>query len=237
MIRSTFIVLALAFTACHTPPEPREPEPVEPVATVPAQDALQVAADEDAARREAEEAAAPVEPAGPPPVPEVDKAFAMQAANGGLAEIELSKVALAKVKKAAVKELAQAMIDDHTKANEELAALVGPRGVEVPKDPDQALVDRRTALEKLKGTKLEKAYLEHMLGDHQKAVELFRAQSVNGADPELKDWAARTLPKLEDHLSHVEAVQAGKPHTPKKEVAVVKPPSVVATQPTNLLKQ
>lgn len=231
MFRTPLIASALAMAACHNTPEAREPVSPEPVASVPAQDALQVAADEDAARREAEEAAAPVEPAGPPPVPEVDKVFAMEAASGGLAEVELSKVALAKVKKSAVKELAQTMIDDHTKANEELAALVGARGLELPKEPDQALVDRRTALEKQKGTKLEKAYLDHMLADHRKAIELFRTQSENGADPEIKNWAARTLPKLEEHLRHVEAVQSGKPHAPKKEVAIATPPTTSGATP------
>src|SRR5262245_39377713 len=120
MLRSPLVALALALLACHNAPDAREP--AGPVVIVPAHDALQIAADEDAARREAEAEAAPVEPVGPPPVPEVDKAFAMQAASGALAEVELSKVALAKVKKSAVKSLAQTMIDDHAKANDELAA-------------------------------------------------------------------------------------------------------------------
>jgi putative membrane protein len=223
MMRPTITLLVvLALGACHNTYEARDPEPMQPVAAVPAQDALQVAADEDAARREAEAEAAPVEPAGPPPVPEADKTFVMDAAMGGIAEVELSKVALAGAKKSAIKELAQRMIDDHGKANEELAALVGARGLELPKDPDQPTLDRKTALEKQKGTKLEKAYLDHMLADHRKAVELFRTQSQNGVDPEIREWATRTLPKLEDHLSHVEAVASGKPHKPK-EVALATP--------------
>lgn len=233
MSRSTFVALALGVAACHNPSETHAP--AEPMIVVPAHDALQVAADEDAARRETE-AEAPVEPSGPTPVPEVDKAFAMQAASGGLAEVELSKIALAKAKRPAVKDLAQRMIDDHARANEELEAIVGARGVEVPKAPDRALVVRATALGKLDGAKLEKAYLEQMLADHQKAVELFRAQARNGGDPELREWAARTLPTLEEHLEHVGAMNGVMP-PPKKKVSVAWTPMKPAPRPTNLLMQ
>lgn len=211
------VVAALALGACRNPPPPQEPQWEEPIVRVPAQDVLQVAADEDAARREAEAAAASAEPPGPPPVPEVDKTFAVAAAGAGIAEVELSKVALQRAKKAAIKQLAQMMIDEHDKVNQELTALASARGVELPGAPDAVTLERRATLEKLNGTKLERAYVDHMLADHRKAIELFRAETTNGVDPEFTEWAKRTLPKLEEHLGHAEAVASGKPRPSKGE--------------------
>lgn len=217
-----FTLFALALAGCKNAPEARydeTPGQEQAYSTVPTQDALQTAADEDAARREQEEAdaaaaAAAKEPPPPPPLGDADKTFIDTAAKASLAEVELSKAALEKAKKATVKEFAQKMIDDHTAANSELAALVTTRGVTLPTEPDEETKKRRTDLEKKSGSKFEKAYVDAMVADHKKAVELFRSQSTSGADPELKQWATTTLPKLEGHLAHAEALAKGKPYKP-----------------------
>ncbi len=216
----TLTVVALAGLGCKNQPEARydstTPEE-QSYGTVPTQEALQTAADEDAARREQEEAdaaAAAAKPKEPPPLSDADKTFVETAAAGGLAEVELSKAALEKAKKATVKDFAQKMIDQHTAANAELASLCTARGITLPSEPDEATKTKRAELEKKTGSKFEKAYVDIMLEDHRKAVELFRTESQSGADAELKAWAGATLPKLEEHLAHVEMLAKGKAYKP-----------------------
>lgn len=212
------LAISLAAFGCKNQPEAgydnQAPGGEQAYSTVPTQDALQTAADEDAARREQEEAdaaaAAAAKPATPPPLNDADKKFVDDATLGGLAEVDLSKAALEKSKKDSVKEFAQKMIDDHTKAGSELAAFASGRGITVPTEPDELTKQRRADLEKKTGSKFDKAYIDAMLQDHRKAVELFRTQSTTGTDPDLKNWASTTLPTLEQHLAHVEALSKGK---------------------------
>lgn len=215
----SLLVLSLASFGCKNQPEAgydnTAPGGEQAYSTVPTQDALQTAADEDAKRREQEEAdAAAAAAAKPAALNDADKKFVDDATLGGLAEVELSKAALEKAKKATVKDFAQKMIDDHTKANSELAAFASGRGITVPTEPDELTKQRRTDLEKKTGSKFEKAYVDAMLEDHRKAVELFRTQSTSGTDPDLKNWASTTLPTLEMHLAHVEALSKGKAYKP-----------------------
>lgn len=214
------IVVLFALGSCKTAPEARDdPAPADAYSTVPTQESLQVTANEDAARREQEEAdaaaAAAAAAAKPPQLAEADKTFVDEAAKGGMAEVELSQLALERAKKKTVKDLAQKMVDDHGKANAELAALCNTRGIALPTELDEAAKTRKAELEKKTGSKFEKAYVDIMLEDHRKAVELFRIESQSGGDPELKQWAGATLPKLEEHLSHVEHMAAGKTYKPK----------------------
>jgi putative membrane protein len=104
------------------------------------------------------------------------------------------------------------MIEDHQRAGDELKQLLAERKLEqhVPAQADAATADLETELGKLEGKKLEKRYVDIMLEDHRKAVDLFREQSKNGDDQALREWARKTLPKLESHLEHVTLVKAGK---------------------------
>jgi putative membrane protein len=170
---------------------------------------------------------APV-PEQPKPLAEGDKKFVETAAKDGKAEVDLGQLALTKAKKQTVKDFAQLMVDDHGKANEELMALASTKGLDLAApanagatDPaaDPAMADKRAALDKLTGSKFEKQYVATMVEAHEKAVALFREQSTSGMDPELKDWAAKTLPKLEEHLAHAKALKAGKPYKPANNAA------------------
>ena len=181
---------------------------------------------------EADEAATSREP--PKQLAEGDRRFVETAMRSSMAEVELSKLALEKAKKQQVKDFAQMMIDEHGKAHEELMALAQTKGMDSQQmkmdagAPEMApVMEKRAQLEKLSGTKLEKQYVSMMVDDHEKAVALFREQSTSGSDQELKDWASRTLPKLEEHLAHAQALKAGKPYKPK---AVAQAPTTTATK-------
>jgi len=129
-----------------------------------------------------------------------DETFVTKAAKGGMAEVQLGKLATEKASSAEVKKFGQRMVDDHGKANDELKTLAQSKNITLPTDldpKDKALHDR---LEKLSGAEFDKAYMHEMLNDHLKDVSEFRTESKSGKDADVKAWAAKTLPTLEEHL-------------------------------------
>jgi putative membrane protein len=129
-----------------------------------------------------------------------DHTFITKAAKGGLAEVELGKLAVEKGSSAQVKEFGQKRVDDHGKANDELRTLAQNKNVTLPTTLDaksKALHDR---LAKLSGDAFDRAYMQAMVNDHREDVNEFRMESKSGKDPDVKIWAAKTLPTLESHL-------------------------------------
>jgi putative membrane protein len=130
-----------------------------------------------------------------------DQTFVKKAAQGGLAEVELGKLASDKASNQQVKDFGKKMVDDHGKANDELKSLAQSKNITLPTDlsaQDKALRDR---LAKLSGAAFDRAYMQAMLKDHRTDVSEFRTESKKaGADPDVKQWAAKTLPTLESHL-------------------------------------
>ena len=138
--------------------------------------------------------------------------FVDEAALAGMAEVELSKVAMEKVKDPKVREFAQMMIDQHTKVNEDLKALATQMGATVPKEMSQSAKQKKQELQKLDGKKATDKYVDIMVDDHEKAVDLFRQESERAEDPKLQQFASDTLPKLQEHLDRAKALDEGKPY-------------------------
>jgi putative membrane protein len=129
-----------------------------------------------------------------------DETFVTKAAKGGMAEVELGKLAAEKASSSEVKTFGQRMADDHSKANDELKVLAKSKNITLPSEigpEEKALRDR---LVKLSGPAFDQAYMKAMVSDHVKDVNEFRTESKTGKDPEVKAWAAKTLPTLEEHL-------------------------------------
>ncbi|MDQ3712042.1 MAG: DUF4142 domain-containing protein [Acidobacteriota bacterium] len=133
--------------------------------------------------------------------------FMMEAAKGGMAEVELSRVATTKSQNADVKKFANQMIQDHTNANAELKQLAGKKNVTLPTELDaehKAIKDR---LSGLSGADFDKEYVNAMVTDHEKTVNLFKTQADGGTDADAKAFAAKTLPKLQGHLDMIKGMQ------------------------------
>ncbi len=133
-----------------------------------------------------------------------DNTFVMNAAKGGMAEVELGKLAVQKASSDQVKQFGQRMVDDHGKANDELKALAQQKNITVPSEIDakhKAEIDR---LSKLSGAAFDREYMRAMLMDHRKDVNEFRVESKSGKDADVKAWAAKTLPTLEEHLKQAQ---------------------------------
>jgi putative membrane protein len=129
-----------------------------------------------------------------------DKTFVTKAAQGGMAEVELGKLAADKGSSSEVKQFGQKMVDDHSKANDQLKSLAANKNITLPAAmtaKDKALAAR---LSKLSGAAFDRAYMRAMVTDHQQDVNEFKMESKSGADPDVKSWASNTLPTLETHL-------------------------------------
>jgi putative membrane protein len=149
------------------------------------------------------------------PLSASDRQFITKAAQDSTAEIELGQLASEQAVKAQVREFGQMMVQDHTQMNNELQTLAAQKGLTVPQDIGEENRKVKANLSKLTGAAFDKAYMNQMIADHSKDVSLFRRQSQQANDPDLKAWAAKTLPTLQEHLRLARAI-TGKPATPSR---------------------
>jgi putative membrane protein len=137
-----------------------------------------------------------------------DTAFAMKAAQGGMAEVKLGQLAVDKASNPDVKAFGQRMIDDHTKANDQLKSIASNQNMTLPTDlnaKDQAEYDK---LSKLSGAEFDKAYMRNMVKDHEMDIKEFQKEANSGKDPQLKSFASSTLPILQTHLQMARDAEA-----------------------------
>jgi len=124
--------------------------------------------------------------------------FVKMAAQDGMAEVGLAKLALKKSSNDEVKQFAQKMQQDHEQANEQLASIAKSKGLTVPQKLDAKHEAMMKSLSAKSGKAFDAAYAQHMAKDHSKAVALFEGASKS-SDPELAAFAKKTLPTLEEH--------------------------------------
>ncbi|HEV7377345.1 MAG TPA: DUF4142 domain-containing protein [Pyrinomonadaceae bacterium] len=130
-----------------------------------------------------------------------DRKFIMEAAMGGMMEVELGRVAAQQGTSDAVKQFGQRMVDDHSRANTQLMQLASSKGITLPTDLDAKHRAELTKMSQLSGATFDDKYAKEMVKDHEKDVSLFQKQSMRGTDADLKSFAASTLPTLQEHLS------------------------------------
>lgn len=135
------------------------------------------------------------------------RTFMQNAAVGGMAEVQLGKLAQEKASSDAVKQFGARMVQDHGKANAELKTLASKQDVTLPTELDAKHKAEQERLSKLSGAAFDRAYVEAMVEDHQHDVEAFRKAAQSVDDPDVKAFAARTLPTLEEHLTLVKQLQ------------------------------
>lgn len=138
-----------------------------------------------------------------------DKDFMIEAASGGLLEVELGKLAQTNGSSAAVKSFGMMMVTDHTKANNELTALAKAKNITVPSVPGEDAQKHIDELKTKKGAEFDKAYVDLMVDDHKEDIEEFQKAADDAKEPEIKALAAKTLPTLKEHLQKIQAIQSG----------------------------
>jgi putative membrane protein len=137
-----------------------------------------------------------------------DVAFAMKAVQDGVAEVRTGKLAAEKASAADVKAFAHQMVTDHTKANNDLKALAEKRGMTLATDMNAREQATYRKLRKLSGAAFDRAYVKGMVKDHQEGVKEFQKEAKTGKDEEIKAFASRTLPMLQQHLEKIRSIQS-----------------------------
>ena len=136
------------------------------------------------------------------------RSFVNEAATGGMMEVELGRIASEKGKSQKVKDFGKMMVDDHTKANNDLKALASKKNIDVP----AALTDDQTkdvdALSKKSGAEFDKAYVDMMVADHKKDISEFKDASGKLTDNDIKNFATATLPTLQKHLEAIQGIKS-----------------------------
>jgi putative membrane protein len=129
-----------------------------------------------------------------------DQTFVKKAGQGGMAEVKLGELAGAKGTNDNVKNFGKRMVNDHSKANQELKEVASKGNLPLPIDLDPKDQAKYDNLAKLSGPAFDKAYAREMVRDHEKDVAEFRKEASSGRNEDVKNFAAQTLPTLEDHL-------------------------------------
>jgi len=135
-----------------------------------------------------------------------DTHFAIAAMNGGMTEVILGRLAVKQGKSKEVKNFGAMMIKDHSKANDRLLALLKDKNITLPSLPDE---QERALIKKLSqksGNDFDRAYVNAMLEDHREDVKEFTNESKKLQDPDLKNFAIKTLPVIQNHLDKINAI-------------------------------
>jgi putative membrane protein len=127
-------------------------------------------------------------------------------AQGGAAEVRLGELARLTSPTPAVKELAQRLIDDHGKANDALKQIADRKGIQLPGLAGSKHEDLYQRLSSLKGAEFDKAYVRATVDEHRLDIADFQKQADTSGDPDLKSFAIKTLPVLQEHLRLAELV-------------------------------
>ena len=133
-----------------------------------------------------------------------DIEFVKKAAIGGMAEVEFGKLAQQNGHSPDVKSFGARMVQDHSRAGDQLTNIAKERGVQLPQQLDTEHLSMRDRLAKLQGDAFDRAYIKMMIADHDKDVKEFRREAQTGQDRELKRFARETLAVVEQHdqLAH-----------------------------------
>jgi putative membrane protein len=137
-----------------------------------------------------------------------DESFYKKAAEGGISEVELGKLAQEKSNDPGVKAFGAMMVKDHSAANDRLKAIAVSKGIDLPTTSSATQMAAKVKLEALSGNTFDKSYISGMVKDHKEDIEEFENEAQNGQDPQAKAFAAKTLPTLKLHLRKIEAIAA-----------------------------
>lgn len=133
-------------------------------------------------------------------VDEADAKFTTQAAVGGMAEVELGKLALEKSSNPQVKEFATMMVKDHGMANTELMAIAKQKNITLPSTVDDEHKKKMDDLSKKSGADFDKAYVDAMVSGHKSTLKLMEDELRDAKDADLKAFATKTAPIVQSHL-------------------------------------
>lgn len=134
--------------------------------------------------------------------------FMVKAAEGGMYEVEVGRIAVQKASNAKVKEFAQMMITQHSKKNDELKALAVKSNVTIPAALDNDKRDKISKLSALSGHEFDKEYMDMMVKDHKDDIDKYKSMdNKEESNSPLQAFVTNTLPILQQHLELAKQTQ------------------------------
>jgi putative membrane protein len=137
-----------------------------------------------------------------------DQNFINEAAKGNRAEVELGRIMSEKATDKGVKQFAQQMIKDHSTALNQLQQLAQAKNITLPDGLPREAEDLKQKLNSDNGKQVDKEYVAAMVKDHEKDVKEFQDAAQNAHDPDVKQWASNLVPKLQEHLNKIQALNS-----------------------------
>lgn len=129
-----------------------------------------------------------------------DAEFAVKVADAGMLEVALGKLALKNASSPKVKEFAQMMIDDHSKANAELTEAAKKKNISLPAAMSDKCQKIYSDLSAKKGKDFDKDYMSAMVDGHKDVLDAMKTEADKGADADLKAWAGGKVATVQHHL-------------------------------------
>jgi len=136
-----------------------------------------------------------------------DEQFLARALAQGIGEVKLSEQAQKRASNAQVKQFAEHMVRDHNKANDKLLAFARDMKLGVVQGLDKTWRERLETFSRLEGAAYDRDYMKQQVQEHEKAVQLFEAESRSGTNAALKAFAAETLPTIRTHLKKAREIR------------------------------
>jgi putative membrane protein len=141
-----------------------------------------------------------------------DAEFLRKAVQGGYEEVQNAQMAIQNAQRAETRDAASMMLEDHQRANQQLASLAQRKGWTIPSasqmESDQARDQSGSTMSS--GADFDSRYIAEEIRHHRETIALYRAQVSGGSDPDLRQFAQESLPKLEHHLEMLERANTGK---------------------------
>jgi putative membrane protein len=135
-------------------------------------------------------------------VPSKDAIFLKQAAQGGIKEVAMGRMAEKNGQSNEVKALGQRLVSDHTALNKEIMAMAKKKGISLAQTAPPS---------DMKGSTFDRDFLHMVVEHHNNDIKAFQGEAKNGEDSEIKGLAQKALPTLQNHLTMAKAAQKKTP--------------------------
>jgi len=133
--------------------------------------------------------------------------FLVQAADGGMAEVAAGKIGEEKAVSKTVKDFASQMVKDHEAVNSKVKSLASKLNITLPETPGEDHQKKIADLSVQKPKDFDKDFIDMMIADHKKTIDLFRDAGDKSVDPDVREFITTTIPTLEAHLAKADALK------------------------------
>jgi putative membrane protein len=140
-------------------------------------------------------------------VSEADANFMVNAASGGMLEVQLGELAQTHARNQRVKDFGAMMIKEHGKGGEKLKALAAAKNITLPDSISNRQQKEKERLQKKKGDAFDEAYIDMMIEDHKKDIREFDNEATNGTNQDIKSFASDNLKMLHVHLDSATSIK------------------------------